>query len=193
MNRVDEVGRPLLSLNCHNRIDSVRSSRVVFLRSHSCAIDGRGRTLGCSNCKSRVGVLLFTAAAPPGYEALYVETVWSSQSIFFFIVSSDALLCSAGWSTAETHKKEKILTTQNTKAEDFQTWTDFKNVEDIGSDTTRLVVPRSRLATKGGRAFAIYAPRLWNNLPKDIKSTSTLTNFKPLLETYFISPFVFLD
>lgn len=91
---------------------------------------------------------------------------------FFFIVSSDALLCSAGWSTAETHKTEKILTTQNTKAEDFQTWTDFTNVEDIGSDTTRLVVPRSRLATKGGRAFAISAPRLWNNLPKDIKSTS---------------------
>lgn len=38
---------------------------------------------------------------------------------FFFIVSYDALLCSAGWSTAETHKKEKILTTQNTKAEDM--------------------------------------------------------------------------
>lgn len=149
VSRVVEVGRPLLSLNCHNRVAGVTSSRVLFLRSHSWEIDGRGTTLGCGNRTSPTGVLLLTAAAPPVCESLIR---WSRLKLsqyfyfFFFIAGSDALLCSAGWGTAETHKKGKILTTRNTKAEDFQTWSDFKNVEDIRrEDYSNLFELKSRL------------------------------------------------
>ena len=53
------------------------------------------------------------------------------------------------------------------------------------SNLSLLVVPRSRLVTKGDRAFAIYAPKLWKDLPEDIQSASSLMNFKSLLKTYF--------
>jgi len=32
-----------------------------------------------------------------------------------------------------------------------------------------LSVPESRMQSKGDRALAIRAPRLWNNLPEDIR------------------------
>ena len=50
-----------------------------------------------------------------------------------------------------------------------------------------LVVPKSRLATKGDRAFAIYAPRLWNALPIEIRKTNNLTAFKSLLKTHLFT------
>ena len=47
-----------------------------------------------------------------------------------------------------------------------------------------LVVPRSRLKTKGDRAFAVAAPKLWNCLPLHIRSAQTLETFKRLLKTH---------
>lgn len=43
------------------------------------------------------------------------------------------------------------------------------------SDKVLLVIPRSRLKTKGDRAFAIRAPRLRNALPEEIR----LADFGP--------------
>lgn len=53
------------------------------------------------------------------------------------------------------------------------------------SDSALLVVPKSRLITKGDRAFSIKAPRLWNSLPKDLRLASSVTTFKSLLKTHF--------
>ncbi len=50
-----------------------------------------------------------------------------------------------------------------------------------------LHVPRSRLKLKGDRAFAVAAPRLWNQLPPDIRSASSLFIFKSRLKTHFYS------
>ena len=41
-----------------------------------------------------------------------------------------------------------------------------------------------RLKTYGSRSFSICAPRLWNNLPVDIRKTSTITEFKSKLKTF---------
>ncbi len=41
-----------------------------------------------------------------------------------------------------------------------------------------LMVPKSRLVTKGGRAFAIRAPKPWNSLPEDIRHATTVSSFK---------------
>ena len=46
-----------------------------------------------------------------------------------------------------------------------------------------LVVPRTRLKF-GERAFRVAAPRLWNELPSDIKKASTLATFKKHLKTF---------
>ncbi len=48
-----------------------------------------------------------------------------------------------------------------------------------------LLVPKSRLFTKGDRAFAIRAPKLWNSLPGDIRHATTVSSFKSLLKTHF--------
>ncbi len=55
------------------------------------------------------------------------------------------------------------------------------------SDRAFLAVPRSRLKTKGDRAFSIAAPRLWNQLPLDIRLAPSITTFKTKLKTYLYS------
>ena len=48
-----------------------------------------------------------------------------------------------------------------------------------------LEVPKSRLVTKGDRAFAVQAPRLWNSLPEHVRLANSLSSFKSHLKTYF--------
>lgn len=38
----------------------------------------------------------------------------------------------------------------------------------------------TNLRTKGDRAFRLQAPKLWNDLPADIREANTLTYFIPL-------------
>jgi len=45
-----------------------------------------------------------------------------------------------------------------------------------------LAVPRTRFKL-GERAFRVAAPRLWNELPPDIRKSSTLATFKKHLKT----------
>lgn len=44
---------------------------------------------------------------------------------------------------------------------------------------------KSRLKSKGGCAFAIKAPRLWNYLPEEIRLVESVTSFKSLLKANF--------
>ncbi len=55
------------------------------------------------------------------------------------------------------------------------------------SNQLLLEVPRSRYKTKGDRAFAVAAPRLWNILPSHIKTAVDICQFKSLLKTYLFS------
>jgi len=55
------------------------------------------------------------------------------------------------------------------------------------SDKDLLVVPKSRLKTFGDRAFCIGAPSLWNKLPHDIRSASSLSTFKNQLKTHLFT------
>ena len=41
--------------------------------------------------------------------------------------------------------------------------------------------------TWGDRSFAIAAPRLWNELPLNIRTAKNVTVFKKLLKTYLMS------
>ena len=52
------------------------------------------------------------------------------------------------------------------------------------SDLDQLNVPRVRTAV-GGRAFSVAAPRLWNELPLEIRSAKTQFSFRKKLKTYF--------
>jgi hypothetical protein len=47
--------------------------------------------------------------------------------------------------------------------------------------------PRTRLKTKGDRAFSVAGPNLWNPLPTHIKSSTTLASFKSNLKTYLFT------
>ncbi|KAF7651608.1 hypothetical protein LDENG_00107300, partial [Lucifuga dentata] len=55
------------------------------------------------------------------------------------------------------------------------------------ADQMLLVVSSSRLNHRGDRAFAVADPRLWNNVPLHIRTSSTLGNFKTHLKTHFYS------
>ena len=52
------------------------------------------------------------------------------------------------------------------------------------SDQGLLVVPRSRLKTKGDCAFEVVAPKLWNSLPLNLRSVDTVDTFKKQLKTH---------
>ena len=47
-----------------------------------------------------------------------------------------------------------------------------------------LAVPRSRLKTYGDRAFSIAGPKLWNNLPLEIRKCASVATFKQSLKTF---------
>ena len=52
------------------------------------------------------------------------------------------------------------------------------------SDLDQLNVPRVRTAV-GSRDFSVAAPRLWNELPLEIRSVKTQISFRKKLKTYF--------
>ena len=47
-----------------------------------------------------------------------------------------------------------------------------------------LMIAWYNLENYGGRAFSVVAPKLWNNLPLDIKLSPTANVFKSRLKTY---------
>ena len=47
-----------------------------------------------------------------------------------------------------------------------------------------LAVPRSRLKTYGDRAFSIAGPKLWNDLPLEIRKCASVATFKQSLKTF---------
>ena len=47
-----------------------------------------------------------------------------------------------------------------------------------------LAVPRSRLRTSGDRAFSAVAPRLWNQLPHELRGATSVDKFRTHLKTY---------
>ena len=52
------------------------------------------------------------------------------------------------------------------------------------TDQKLLAVPKSRLKTYGDRAFSVAAPKLWNELPLNLRSLDTINLFKKHLKTY---------
>jgi hypothetical protein len=55
------------------------------------------------------------------------------------------------------------------------------------SSRSVLWVPRTHTKTYGDRAFSVAAPRIWNSIPVNIRSSSSITTFKTLLKTYLFS------
>ena len=51
------------------------------------------------------------------------------------------------------------------------------------ASTAELLVPLTRLATVGDRAFPVAAARAWNSLPPHVTSSPSLPVFKRLLKT----------
>ena len=47
-----------------------------------------------------------------------------------------------------------------------------------------LHVPKSRMVNYGDRSFSVAAPQLWNALPWDLRSCTSLVTFKAKLKTY---------
>ena len=52
------------------------------------------------------------------------------------------------------------------------------------ASTNRLDVPTCRLSTVGDRAFPVAGAKVWNGLPSDVTSASSLAVFKNRLKTY---------
>ena len=50
-----------------------------------------------------------------------------------------------------------------------------------------LVVPKTRLKSRGDQAFSVAAPRLWNELPLHVRLAPSLLVFKSRLKTHFYS------
>jgi len=50
--------------------------------------------------------------------------------------------------------------------------------------TCILVVPATRHSTLGDRAFPVIAARLWNSLPDDIITATSLLTFRHKLKTF---------
>ena len=58
-----------------------------------------------------------------------------------------------------------------------------RTLRSIATDQKLLAVPKSRLKTYGDKAFSVAAPKLWNELPLDLRSLDTINLFKKHLKT----------
>ena len=47
-----------------------------------------------------------------------------------------------------------------------------------------LAVPGSRLKTYGDRAFSVVAPKVWNQLPPELRGGASVDQFRRYLKTY---------
>ena len=52
------------------------------------------------------------------------------------------------------------------------------------ASTDKLDVPTCRRSTIGGRAFPVAGAKVWNGLPSEVTSASSLSVFKNRLKTY---------
>ena len=52
------------------------------------------------------------------------------------------------------------------------------------ADKFLLCQPKHRLQTYGARSFSVCAPKMWNELPIDIRKASSVSSFKSKLKTY---------
>ncbi len=55
------------------------------------------------------------------------------------------------------------------------------------ADQLLLNVPKTKCKLRGERAFAVAAPKLWNDLPLPIRQASSLSLFQSSLKTYIFS------
>ena len=55
----------------------------------------------------------------------------------------------------------------------------------VFSDNSLLQVPKLETLGYKNRKFSIAAPNLWNNLPRNVRESSSLTLFKSRLKTHF--------
>ena len=58
---------------------------------------------------------------------------------------------------------------------------------DLMTEYCYLVRIIKTLTTLGDRAFVAAAPKLWNNLPSDIRMAKSVDTFKKLLKTHLFS------
>ena len=69
---------------------------------------------------------------------------------------------------------------------DLQAWMGW--IKDLRSNTKNfLQIPYTYLKRFDGWAFCAWAPRLWNELPDNIKAADSVQNFKTQLKTLAIS------
>ena len=59
----------------------------------------------------------------------------------------------------------------------------------INSDITLLQQCKLYSENYKNRAFSIIAPIIWNELPRDIRESSSLSTFKSKLKTYYFDKF----
>lgn len=65
---------------------------------------------------------------------------------------------------------------------------EYQTGQTLRSATWKLLkIPRTHLSQKGDFAFAVAVPKLWNSLPKHIRDTATVQDFKVQLKTHLFS------
>jgi len=72
-------------------------------------------------------------------------------------------------------------------AESHQSSADEARQRLRSASTSSLVVRRTRLSTIGDRAFPVAAARLWNTLPLNVKSASSIAVFRKRLKAHLVS------
>jgi hypothetical protein len=56
-----------------------------------------------------------------------------------------------------------------------------------------LVCPKYNYATEGGKSVTVSSIKIWNSLPKDIKTKSSINSFKFALKNYFLDSYKDID
>ena len=68
-------------------------------------------------------------------------------------------------------------------------YTPARTLRSSSQHLIQLSSVRPRTMTYGARSFATYGPTLWNDLPLNIRSTSSINVFKKAIKTHLFSQY----
>ena len=56
-------------------------------------------------------------------------------------------------------------------------------------DKNKYIAPRVKKKTFVDRSFTVAGPKLWNDLPEEIRNANSMESFKKLLKTYLFKEY----
>ena len=142
---------------------------------------------------SRTSPLYATLITSIGKPLWGVGLVQSNNSVLHTVSRLESLQNARGSSSSLLY--ERFTSAQNARGTNFPVWYRLDSIEIQDENVSRLVCcwnTHKRGLTFCLMSFVCAAPKLWNMLPIEMRSASSVGYFKTLLKTYLLIFYIYV-